>query len=169
MARTKFFDEIFVQAAKNKTPQIVFLGAGYDTRVIRFQHLAKDSIIYELDAFTTQNEKKILLKKNKVQLPKNVVFVPINFNTDDFKKVLLSHGYFHEKKTLFIWEGVTMYIKPESAKESLSFIKANSGIGSTIAFDYFYDAVIKGTSTSFGVRELSDSATKLGEKFNFGI
>lgn len=146
-----------------------FLGAGYDTRAIRFQHLTKDSVIYELDAPTTQSEKKKYFERNKVQLPENIVFVPINFNTDDLEQTLLSHGYNPTEKSLFIWEGVTMYINQESVKETLSFIKDNSGIGSTIAFDYFYDSVINGTSNSFGAKELSDSASKLGEKFNFGI
>ncbi len=168
-SRTKFFDGIFVEAAKEKTPQIVFLGAGYDTRAIRFQHLTKDSIIFELDAYTTQNEKKKHLTKNKVNLPGNIVLVPINFNKDDIRKVILSHGYNPERKTLFIWEGVTMYIKPESVKGTLLFIKNNSGIDSTLTFDYFYNSVIKRTNTSFGAKKLSESASKLGEKFNFGI
>jgi len=168
-ARTRFFDEIFIEFVKEKTQQIVFLGAGYDTRAIRFQHLAKDSIIYELDVPTTQYEKKKRLKKNKVNLPENIVFVPINFNTDDLKKVLLSHGYDPNKKTLFIWEGVTMYIKPESAKETLLFIRNYSGNDSTIAFDYVYNSVIKGTNTSFGAKKLSDLVSKFSETFHFGI
>ena len=168
-ARTRFFDEVFVEAAKEKTPQIVFLGAGYDTRAIRFQHLAEDSIIYELDALTTQNEKKKRLRRKNINLPENVVFVPVNFNTDDLKRTLLSHGYKREKRTLFIWEGVTMYITPETVKATLSFIRDNSGVDSMIAFDYFYESVIKKTNTSFGAKELSEMVSKLGEKFNFGI
>ena len=168
-ARTRFFDEIFVRAAKEKSHQIVFLGAGYDTRAIRFKHLTKDTVIYELDAPTTQSEKKKHFESNQIQMPESFVFVPINFNTDNLEQTLLSHGYNPDKKSLFIWEGVTMYINEEAIKETLSFIKHNSGKGSTIAFDYFYDSVIKGTCTSFGAKELSESASKLGEKFNFGI
>jgi len=168
-ARTNFFDEIFIKATQERTPQIVLLGAGFDTRAIRFHLLTKDSIIYELDALTTQNEKKRLLKNHRISLPENIAFVSVNFNKDDLKTVLLSHGYNPEKKTVFLWEGVTMYIKPESVKRTLLFIKNNSGIGTTVAFDYFYQSVIDGTSTSLGAKSLSDSVGKLGEKFNFGI
>ena len=168
-ARTKFFDEKFIHAAKEKTPQIVFLGAGFDTRAIRFQHLTKDLIIYELDASTTQIEKKKYLESKKIQFPKNIVFVPINFNSGDLKQTLLSYGYDPNKKSLFIWEGVTMYINEKAIKETLYFIKHNSGTGSTVAFDYFYDSVIKGTCNSFGAKELNESARKVGEKFIFGI
>lgn len=169
IARTRFFDEIFVRHAKEKSPQIVFLGAGYDTRAIRFRKLTKDTVIYELDAPSTQNEKKKYFEKNKINLPKNVVYVSINFNNDDLKETLLKNGYDSKRKTLFIWEGVTMYLSPQSVKETLSFIKDNSGIGSTVVFDYLYDSVIKGTSDSIGARELSDAARELGEKFNFGL
>lgn len=64
-----------------------------------------------------------------------------------------------------------MLFKPQikSQQGTLLFIKDNSGIDSTIAFDYFYDSVIKRTNTSFGAKELSDSVSKLCEKFNFGI
>ncbi|MCP4606012.1 MAG: hypothetical protein GY847_36780, partial [Proteobacteria bacterium] len=72
IARTRFFDEIFVRAAKEKSPQIVFLGAGYDTRAIRFRNLTKDTVIYELDAPSTQNEKKKYFERNKIQLPENI-------------------------------------------------------------------------------------------------
>lgn len=138
-ARTKFFDEIFIQSINEKIPQIVFLGAGYDTRSIRFQNLTKETQIFELDAPTTQNEKKQSLEKHKIQLPENLVYVPVNFNTDNLKQALLASGYIPEKKSLFIWEGVTMYLKEEAVNETLSFIKNNSGTGSTVVFDYFYE------------------------------
>ena len=169
IARTRFFDEIFVRTAKEKTPQIVILGAGYDTRAIRFQNFTKDTVIYELDAPLTLNEKKKYFERNKIQLPENIVYVPINFNNDDLKQTLLKNGYDPKKKTMFVWEGVTMYLNPQAVKETLSFIKNNSGIGSTIVFDYFYDSVIKRTCDSIGAKELSDAAMELGEQFNFGV
>ena len=164
-ARTKFFDEIFVQTVKEKIPQIVFLGAGFDTRAIRFQHLTTETLIFELDAATTQNEKKDILKKQKVALPENLVFVPINFNSDSLKENLESSGFDPEKKSLFIWEGVTMYITARAVNETLSFIKHNSGTESTLAFDYFYESVINGTCTSFGADKLAESASNLIEHF----
>lgn len=168
-ARTKFFDEIFVQSLKERIPQIVFLGAGFDTRAIRFQHLTKDTLIYELDAPTTQEEKKKILQKHNIPHPGNLVFVPINFNTDNLEDTLLLSGYDPKRKTLFIWEGVTMYIPEKAVKDTLSFIKHNSGAESTLAFDYFFESVINGTCTSYGADKLAESASKLSEHFKFGI
>lgn len=168
-ARTMFFDEVFYQSLMQKIPQIVFLGAGYDTRAMRFQKLTKHSTIYELDAPSTQNEKKKRLKQHKIHLPENLVFVPINFNTDKLGEALLSSGYDPARKTLFIWEGVTMYIPAYAVNETISFIKHNSGAESTLVFDYFYESVIDGTCTSYGADKLAESASDLSEHFKFGI
>ena len=39
IARTAYFDSLFVDALKNEFPQIVLMGAGYDTRAYRFAEL----------------------------------------------------------------------------------------------------------------------------------
>lgn len=168
-ARTKFFDEIYVQSVKEAIPQIVFLGAGFDTRAIRFQHLTKETPIYELDAATTQNEKKAILKKQKVALPENLVFVPINFDTDNLNDSLVSSGFDPEKKTLFIWEGVTMYISEKAINETLSFIRQNAGADSILVFDYFYESVINGTCKAYGADQIAKAVGEVSEHFIFGI
>ncbi|NPD46136.1 MULTISPECIES: SAM-dependent methyltransferase [unclassified Lentimicrobium] len=168
-ARTKFFDEIFVQSLKENIPQIVILGAGYDTRAIRFQNLLHDTQIYELDVPTTQNEKLSFLRNAEIESPKELTYAPINFDKDYLWEVLCDAGYTPAKKTLFIWEGVTMYIEEYAVKEILDVVQLKSRAGNTIAFDYFYKSVIDGTSNSYGADKLSESASNLGEKFKFGI
>jgi methyltransferase (TIGR00027 family) len=54
IARTAYFDHIFKQALLENLPQIVILGAGYDSRAYRFCNLNQDTSIYELDAEPTQ-------------------------------------------------------------------------------------------------------------------
>jgi len=54
IARTAFFDDIVEQALRENIPQIVFLGAGYDSRPYRFKDLIKETSIFELDIHTTQ-------------------------------------------------------------------------------------------------------------------
>lgn len=168
-ARTFFFDEIFENEAKDKISQIIVLGAGYDTRAIRFQNNTKNTKIFELDAPTTQKEKIHFLKKNNIQIPGNLIFAPINFDKENIKDALLSYGYNPKLKSLFLWEGVTMYLEPSSVNETFGFIQNNSGSESILAFDYFYKSIIDGTNTDFGADILSNSAENLGEQFKFGI
>lgn len=168
-ARTLFIDEVFYQSLMQKIPQIVLLGAGYDTRALRFKELTLHTTIYELDAPGTQEQKRNCLKKQKIPLPENLVFVPINFNTDTLGDALISSGYDPARRTLFIWEGVTMYLPAYAINDTLSFIKQNSGAESTLVFDYFFESVIDGTCTSYGADKLAESVSDLNEHFKFGI
>lgn len=136
IARTFYFDHIVEQALQENIPQIVNLGTGYDSRPYRFQELIKETKIFELDTQPTLQHKKELLQKANIPVPKNVIFVPINFNKDTFEQVLSQAGYDKNKKTLFIWEGVIYYLTPEAIEATLRFIKANAPAGSMVCFDY---------------------------------
>jgi len=169
IARTRFFDDLFIQALKTHIPQIVILGAGYDTRAIRFQELLNGTRIFELDVPTTQNEKIKLLRKSKTPIPENIHFVTINFDRDDLKQILFRAGYDPTGRSMFIWEGVTMYITEEAVNRTLTFVRYNSGPGSNIAFDYLYKSVIQGRCSYYGAGELTEIAKKGGEALSFGI
>ncbi len=136
IARTAFFDFIVQQALRVNVPQVVFLGAGYDTRPYRFKDLIQDTKIYELDAQPTQQRKRETLRQASVPIPEQLVFVPINFQTDDLKETLLEAGFSQEQKALFVWEGVTYYLSAEVVGSTLSFIRSNSPTGSSVCFDY---------------------------------
>jgi methyltransferase (TIGR00027 family) len=136
IARTFYFDHIAEQALQENIPQIVILGTGYDSRPYRFQKLAKETRFFELDTFPTLQHKKELLQRANIPIPKNVTFVPIDFNKDTFEEVFFKAGYDKHKKTLFLWEGVSMYLEPAAVDTTLRFIKTNAPAGSTVCFDY---------------------------------
>jgi len=136
IARTFYFDHIVEQALQENIPQIVILGTGYDSRPYRFQKLVKETRFFELDTPPTLQHKKELLQKANIPIPKNVIFVPIDFTKDTFEEVFFRAGYDRNKKTLFLWEGVVYYLDPKAIDTTLHFIKANAPIGSTVCFDY---------------------------------
>jgi methyltransferase (TIGR00027 family) len=136
IARTAFFDAVVQQALRENVPQIVFLGAGYDSRPYRFRDLLQDTRIFELDARPTQQRKQKLLEQASIPVPAQLAFVPINFNTDNLKEVLLGAGFNTDQRALFVWEGVTYYLSAEAVEDTLSFVSFNSPPGSSIAFDY---------------------------------
>lgn len=49
IARTAFFDAAVRRALDENVPQIVLLGAGYDSRAYRFADRIRDTRIFELD------------------------------------------------------------------------------------------------------------------------
>jgi methyltransferase (TIGR00027 family) len=136
IARTAFFDSLFIEALNNRIPQIVLLGAGYDSRAYRFAKLNTATKIFELDIATTQNRKMKSLIKARIDIPKNVELLPIDFNNESLNKVLEEAGYNRHERTLFLWEGVVYYLDPESVDATLEFVNRSSRRGSIIALDY---------------------------------
>jgi methyltransferase (TIGR00027 family) len=136
IARTAFFDRIVEQALRDNIEQVVFLGAGYDSRPYRFRKFIQDTKIFELDAGPTQQHKKECLEQAKISIPEQVIFVPINFETNNLRDTLMEAGFSRERKALFIWEGVTYYLSTEAVDNMLRFVRLNSPSGSLISFDY---------------------------------
>jgi len=171
LARTAFFDNVFIDALNKNIPQIVLLGAGYDTRAYRFARLNNTTKIIDLDIATTQNRKKKCLKKAQIDIPKHVTLVPINFNKESLKNVLEKAGYDNNEKTLFIWEGVSYYLEPESVDATLEFVNNSSHKESVIAFDYAISISEENINNYYGVKEFAHTWRKhrSNELFRFAI
>lgn len=169
LVRTVYFDQVMEQALRSNIPQIVFLGAGYDSRPYRFQALIKETQIFELDIHTTQQRKRELLAKANVSIPAQLTYVPVNFTNDTLREVLHKAGYLEGRRTLFIWEGVTYYLPAEVIDDTLRFIKLHSSVGSTVCFDY--NALSPEAAEAFGVKELKEfmSSQSPAEPIKFGI
>jgi len=136
IARTAFFDHVVEEALRGKVPQIVFLGAGYDTRPYRFRDLLGEARIFELDAERTQKRKQELLHEADIALPEQVAFIPIDFETDDLGEALPRAGFRRGLRSLFVWEGVTYYLSARGVDETFGQIRSNSPLGSSLCFDY---------------------------------
>jgi methyltransferase (TIGR00027 family) len=157
IARTAFFDRLFLDALKNKTPQIVLLGAGYDSRAYRFAKLNQGTRIFELDAPPTQDRKKKCIRKAQIDISENVTFVPINFNQESIKNKLEKAGYKHDQNTLFIWEGVSYYLELESVETTLEFVRQASHEETFIGFDYTTSISDDNMDNFYGVREFTQA------------
>jgi methyltransferase (TIGR00027 family) len=169
IARTAFFDHVVEQALRERIPQIAFLGAGYDSRSYRFQNMIKDSRIFELDILPTQQRKQELLHQAGISIPEEVVFVSINFNTDNIGDILNLAGFNRDKKSLFVWEGVTYYLSAPVVDDTLNTIRSNSPPGSLICFDYASPS--PDTLNNKDVKKLREMmrANYPGEPTKFGI
>jgi len=59
--------------------QILIFGAGFDSRAIRFAGKNMKTKIFELDSLHTQTAKIKQYRKRGISIPKNTIFIPINF------------------------------------------------------------------------------------------
>ncbi len=136
IARTAFFDAVVAEAFRDGVPQIVFLGAGYDSRPYRFRDIIGSSRIFELDALPTQQRKQEVLRGANIPIPPQLTFVSIDFNTNALADVLLPAGFDKHARALFVWEGVTYYLTARVVDETLSGIRSIAHAGSSLCFDY---------------------------------
>ncbi|MEJ2717628.1 MAG: class I SAM-dependent methyltransferase [Deltaproteobacteria bacterium] len=168
-ARTKHIDDLLRQALTRGVKQIVVLGAGYDSRAYRFTDVPKGVRFFEVDLPATQEEKKTRVKKILGSIPAQVVYVPIDFNTQTLEEALSNAGYDPKKKTFFIWEGVTMYLDRHGVESTLGFISRNAAPGSSVVFDYVLASVIDGTSEDAACKRGAKKVAGWGEPWLFGI
>jgi methyltransferase (TIGR00027 family) len=169
VVRTKFIDDYLKKCIDGNIEQLVILGAGLDSRAYRFDGLKGKTKVFEVDHPTTQKRKMERVEKVLGSLPGHVMYVPVDFNREDLGKRLLESGYNPDSKTLFIWEGVTYYLTPESVDQTLAFVVENSGPGSSIIFDYILPSVVDGTCNLDGARLVADYQRNIGEPLVFGI
>jgi len=169
VARSRFMNECIKDCFPDDFKQLVILGAGYDMSTYCFRDVLVDARVFEVDHPNTQKEKVSKIREQIKNVSDNVTYVPVNFDTDDLKDSLLTHGYSPLKKTLFLWEGVTYYLEKESIEKTLDAIVKNSAKGSKLAFDYFEPEVIAGTSTDRLGKTLPKFVKKFGEPFKFGV
>ena len=168
-ARTKVMDAAFVEALEAHFTQIVLLGAGFDTRALRFAGHNQGTRIYELDVPTTQAPKLEIYRKKGVHVPNELVFAPIDFDREEIFDVLARCGYQDVGKTLFLWEGVSMYLSVEAVDDTLAFIRDHAASGSRIIFDYIYASVLRKENRYYGEQGIFETVSKAGEGWTFGI
>lgn len=168
IARERYIDDVLQGYLNDGLQQLVILGAGFDSRAYRFD-LAGRVKTYEVDHPVTQAEKISRLKKIFGVLPGHVRFIPIDFTTQTLADQFLSSDYDPSLKTLFIWQGVTMYLTSEAVDATLAFVVNHAASGSGIVFDYIYQAALDGTQKQVEVSNMRRYHFMTGEGLTYGI
>lgn len=168
MARERYIDDVLQNFLNEGLQQLVILGAGYDSRAYRFDLQGKVKT-FEVDHPGTQADKLEKVQQVFGKIPEHVTYVPVDFNTQTLSERLLSSGYDPGLVTLFIWQGVTMYLAPAGVDSTLAFVVKSAAPGSAIVFDYVYQAVLEGIQKQSEISSMRRYRFMTGEGLNFGI
>lgn len=170
VARTRYIDELLKSQIAEGIKQLVIMGAGYDSRAYRFSELQQGGVkVFEVDQPDTQVLKMTRVATLLGSLPKHVVYVHVDLDTEKLEVNLVKNGYNRNLNTLFIWEGVMMYLTAESIDRTLSFIADNSGDGTCVVFDYLYESAVDGSSGLKEAEMMRKKCARLGEPLIFGL
>jgi len=144
--------------------QFVILGAGFDTRAFRLP-ADTQARSFEVDAPKTQAVKREVLEKAGVDLT-SITFVAADFEKEDWIKKLVDTGFDPSKSTLFLWEGVMMYLDKAAVEATLRMI-AGTAKESVVAFDYFTTEPLESRALYWRYGRASTKAA--GEPLKFGV
>ncbi len=167
VCRTKYIDEKLASAIMSGIEQIVILGAGFDTRSQRFSK-ERHIKIFELDLPYIQIKKEKTISKFIGKLPDNVIYAPIDFNSQEIDEVLTSKGLDLSKPIFFVWEGVTQYITKEAVENTLRFISGTPA-GSQLVFTYILENIINRTTDDISAINFQTVIEMSEQKWQFGI
>jgi methyltransferase (TIGR00027 family) len=135
IARVKHYDEILLGELAAGIPQVIVLGAGFDSRGYRFADRLRGVGFFEVDHPATAARKRERVKAAIGSLPPHVTYVACDLDEDDLDQALAEAGFDAELPTLVLWIGVSMYLSEEVADEVLAWA-GRLAPGSSIGFDY---------------------------------
>jgi methyltransferase (TIGR00027 family) len=133
IARTRFFDERVLAAISAGMAQVVILGAGYDDRALRFR--SPGVRYFELDHPATQADKARRLRALRAAKPGSggPTLAPADFRDHDVAGVLEASGQDAGQPTLFICEGLLVYLDQPTCVRLLAALCARAATGSELA------------------------------------
>jgi len=169
-ARTKHLDAVLTRELESGAAQVVILGAGFDSRALRFHQKFPHVKFFEPDRPATQEIKRRLTRARIGPPPSTLVYVPLDFNTQSLGQALGRAGYDPRARTVFIWEGVTYYLSAEAVDATLRFIAEHSAPGSAVVFDYLDEDLEKaGGERSPEVEKVRKRLADQNEPLAFGL
>lgn len=110
-ARTKFLDDFAVESVARGCRQVVFLGAGLDTRALRLPW-PEPVTVYELDTAEMFAFKRSVLGDTAPDESVTLVSIPLDLR-EDWPARLKDNGFRVQVPTAWILEGLLMYLSPE--------------------------------------------------------
>jgi len=129
--RVAFIDALLREAQPR---QVVILGAGLDTRAWRLEAL-RGARVFEVDHPATQAYKRERAPRLGVPMAE-VRYVAIDFVRDELEAKLRASGYEVDVPTVWVWEGVIMYLDDDALRKTLGAIHRLSAPGSRLLAHY---------------------------------
>ncbi|MER5693996.1 class I SAM-dependent methyltransferase [Streptomyces mirabilis] len=143
----------------HRTPQLVVLGAGLDSRAWRLSELA-DTDVWEVDHPASQQDKQERLAEAGTPpvVARSVRFAPVDFATDDLGSALEATGHDASVPTTWLWEGVVPYLTRDEVRATVRAVADRSAPGSALVLNYQGPSV-KASAGRLIARVLNSSVT----------
>lgn len=146
LARTMYYDAVFVAAIHDNVQQIVNVGCGSDTRAHRFGRGLKEKGIQVLEC----DEPEAISVKERIARrlgpAEHINYAAIDLNDENWPSFEHWLDSIHNMKTVVIMEGVSPYINHANLDRFLVLLATKLSPDSLVAYDY----KIQGVSDNLG-------------------
>ena len=164
-SRLVMFDKIMEKYA-DEMEQIVLPGAGFDLIALHFTE-GKSVKVFEIDQVNTLKVKVETLKKASIKHDW-VTYIPVDYANESWVEKLFEAGFDKTRKTLFLWQSVSLYLEANIVKETLEDMADLCVDESVIAQDFYSKAYSLGEYSFIAKRNMS-LIERMGEPAKFGI
>lgn len=167
----KFDDSLLKWLTKHENSQIIILGAGFDSRAIRFSNILNksNSKLYEVDLKAMLDFKKEKMEEHSLTPNKEYYHIPCNFNEVNWIRYFSENNINPNIPTLVLWEGVTYFLPEDLITSTLTELKNYFSAELQITLDYAYRDYINGNLNFYGAKELYNVLVEIGEPHFFGL
>jgi methyltransferase (TIGR00027 family) len=162
--RTRFFDDFFGEHMRDGGPrQVVLLAAGYDTRAFRLAWPA-GTTIFEIDQPAVLARKDAILRQAQAhpQCTRITIGMDLAFQ---WTAPLLAAGFRPDIPSIWLIEGLLMYLMPVDAGQVVAAVSQLAAEGSWLGLDLLNLA----TLTSPWTRDRVERLANRGMPWQFGI
>lgn len=137
-ARKSLIETIVSEKLQHRPIQFVILGAGLDPLPLWLATQSPQLQIFEVDHPSTQMSKS----KTYSTLPPNLKLTSCDFTKESFLDRLYLQNFNKNTPTLFLWEGVSMYLAEQNVAQCLT-LAASAAIRSEILFTFMHQRADK--------------------------
>ncbi|MEU6050645.1 class I SAM-dependent methyltransferase [Streptomyces xanthochromogenes] len=160
--RTKFLDDLLQQAAASGVRQVVLLGAGMDSRAFRMDW-PDGTRLFEVDTAAPLAFKASVLRQERAVARCERITVAVDLR-EDWPGALAAAGHDPTAPTVWIAEGLLIYLPEDAVELLLARIGAQSAAGSRLGLTLGSRGVIErfgadatpGSAASMWVSEMPD-------------
>jgi methyltransferase (TIGR00027 family) len=163
LVRSRYAEEKLEEAIASGLKQYVLVGAGLDSFALRRRDLERTVHIYELDHPASQHSKQERLAELRIELPKNLEFVAVDFEQETVADALARSSFAQEQPAFFSWLGTTGYLTHEAVFQTLRSIAAFAVPRSEMVFDYLIPAKIVSPEHRLAARKVTRFVRRRGE------
>ncbi len=133
VARSRYAEDMLAAAIARGVTQYVLLGAGLDTFAYRNPY--PELRVFEVDHPATQAWKRELLGKSGLPKPDNLIYAPVDFESEALGERLGAAGFDAGTPSLFAWLGVVPYLTLAAFRRTVHFLESQPQ-GSGVVLDY---------------------------------